>query len=101
MKKPFILDDFNFTGGISKDVKMAYNNIKNKIMSLINKEDYVPSGLYLSNAWDIKADDVALLKKKGYDGIIVPKEVNPREEEYFIVFDSNQIVNTPKGKVNE
>tara|TARA_R110002020_G_scaffold472589_1_gene700884 strand:+ start:3857 stop:5023 length:1167 start_codon:yes stop_codon:yes gene_type:complete len=98
MKKPFILDDFYFTGGISKDVKIAYKRIKDKIMSLIKKEepDRYLGGLYPSNAWNINVDDVTLLKKKGYDGIIVPKEVNPREEEYFIVFDSNQIINAPK-----
>jgi hypothetical protein len=98
MKKPFILDDFYFTGGVSKDIKMAYESVKRKILSVINKKDYFP-GLYKSNAWDINADDVALLKKKGYDGIIVPKEVNPRREEYFIVFDSDNIINAPKGKV--
>jgi hypothetical protein len=98
MKKPFILDDFYFTGGVSKDIKMAYESVKRKILSVINKKNYFP-GLYKSNAWNINADDVALLKKKGYDGIIVPKEVNPRREEYFIVFDSDNIINAPKGKV--
>ena len=101
MKKPFVLDDFYFTGGISRDVKIAYKKIKDKIMSLIKKEDYVPGGVYPSNTWLIDVDDVTLLKKTGYDGIIVPKDTNPRKEEYFIVFDSNQIINAPKGKANE
>ena len=98
MEKPLILDNFEFTGGVSKDIKMAYIAVKSKILSVIKKHDYSP-GLYKSNAWDINADDVALLKKKGYDGIIVPKEANPRREEYFIVFDSNQIIDATKGKV--
>lgn len=91
MDKPFIVTDFEFTSGLGEDMAMIYNKIMNKIKNTYEKS-------YPSNQWSVDEDTVRRLKNKGYDGIIVPEEANPRRQAFYMVFDTDQIKVINNGK---
>jgi hypothetical protein len=78
VKKPFITDNFQIA------------------TSLLEKAKVAMGGSAESNAWTIKGPTIDRLTKQGYDGIIF-KTGNPRKGDYYMVFDSRQIVPTEKA----
>jgi hypothetical protein len=84
MNKPLILSNAYFTSGIGEDIKLIFNKIKNKLNDSSDRTSP-------SHIWNPDSETINKLKSKGYDGIIVPAEINSRKEEYYMVFDPSQI----------
>jgi hypothetical protein len=62
-EKPFIINKFTFSSGLSEELKILastiYNQLPNKFGNTLK-----------SNAWRVQPRTIKVLKEKGYDGII-------------------------------
>ena len=98
MKKPFIVENYSFTApnqGIKKDLSLVISRLKRNVFDKNSTPRNDPGQ---SNVWTVSDEDIAIFRKNGYDGIIIPAEVNPRQEEYFLIFNNKQVINVESKK---
>ena len=82
MEKPFIVNNFHFSSGVSEELKI----IASKIYGLFPKK-YGKN--YKSNIWSVNPQTIKILKEKGYDGIIVSEKGSGDKEFYMPFYDAS------------
>lgn len=84
MNNPYVATSEKISSGLLEDLKILKSNLKEKLGL---KSD----NLYQSNASQIEKSTEDMLKRQGYDSIIIPKDVGSFGENVYIPFDESQI----------
>ena len=82
MEKPFIVNNFHFSSGVSEELKIIASKIYGLFPNKYGKN-------YKSNIWSVNPQTIKILKEKGYDGIIVSEKGSGDKEFYMPFYDAS------------